>query len=201
MAIEGYGPVPDRGLSVVRKDDDDLRYTAEMTDEKTRFVSSFYRKHWLQLRNSLNHLLHDSDLADDIAQDSFLRVNTLDQPHKLQFPYAYLYRTAINLIRDREKARQIRNRYRDLMADNPTEHIDSISPEHKAIARERLEKLSRAIDKLPGKCRQVFLMHKVQNLDHKTIAEQLGISRHAVEKHIMRALARCQSAFERDVEE
>ena len=56
--------------------------------------------------------------------------------------------------------------------------------------------MTEAIEALPPKCRRVFVLHKIHHLSHREISRVLGISGHAVEKHMMRALARCQSAFE-----
>ena len=176
-----------------------VTYNSEMTEEKSEFVRGLYQRYWSRLNRSVKGLVHDDEVAADIAQDSFVRVNTLDTPQNLEFPYAYLFRTALNLVKDRAKAQAIRHKYRDLMAHNEQDNVEVLSPERHVMGRERLERMSQAIDQLPAKCRRVFLMHKVHHLSHKEIARMLGISQHAVEKHIMRALARCQAAFEKDL--
>lgn len=174
-------------------------YSPQMAEEKSEFVGTLYQRYWFRLNNVVKKMVRNDDAAADIAQDSFLRINALAEPQQLEYPYAYLCRTALNLIKDRAKARKIRHLYKEsIMAEGAT-NVEILSPEHHAIGREKLRLLSRTIEELPPKCRRVFLLHKVHHLSHKDIAESLGITQHAVEKHVMRALARCQQAFEKEI--
>jgi len=43
---------------------------------------------------------------------------------------------------------------------------------------------------LPVRTRQAFRLHKLEDLTHAEVAQRMGISKSAVEKHIMRALRR-----------
>ena len=52
----------------------------------------------------------------------------------------------------------------------------------------RLEQIHSAIHSLPEKCRQVFLMSKINGLSYAEIAEYLGISVKTVENQIVRGL-------------
>jgi RNA polymerase sigma-70 factor (ECF subfamily) len=54
--------------------------------------------------------------------------------------------------------------------------------------RERLALLRGAIDELPPRCREVFVLHKLDGLSHADVADRLGISRNMVEKHVIRAM-------------
>lgn len=55
------------------------------------------------------------------------------------------------------------------------------------IARKRLESVRAAIDALPPRTREVFLMHRLEGAKYREIAIALGMSQSAVEKHIARA--------------
>ncbi|MFP3571271.1 sigma factor-like helix-turn-helix DNA-binding protein, partial [Paraburkholderia sp. SIMBA_030] len=52
---------------------------------------------------------------------------------------------------------------------------------------QRLPLLQRALAELPRLCRESFLLRKIEGLSHPEIAEQLGMSRALVEKHIVNA--------------
>ncbi len=54
-------------------------------------------------------------------------------------------------------------------------------------ASQRLNKVERAVAQLPPRCREVFLIHRLDGLSYSQIAVQLGISVSAVEKHMARA--------------
>lgn len=66
------------------------------------------------------------------------------------------------------------------------------SPESTVDYRQRLARLEQAVSELPDRQRQVFLMHKFDGMSHAEIAAELGITRSAVEKLVMKALAHCR---------
>ncbi len=169
----------------------DIKYT----EKKNRFIGKLYAEHWPKLLRSLKAMVRSEDVAEDIAHDAFLRVSQLEKPEELEYPYAYLYRTATNLIKDRAKAQRIREDYKQLALLDDDCHVETISPEHQLLALEKLTIANRAINALPPKCRRVFLLHRLDNLSHKEIAQQVGISKYAVEKHVMRAMARCRDSI------
>jgi RNA polymerase sigma factor (sigma-70 family) len=65
------------------------------------------------------------------------------------------------------------------------------SAEREIQARQDVELVYRAIEEMPPKCRQVFLLSRVRKMTHPEIARHCGISLQAVEKHISRGLAIC----------
>lgn len=72
--------------------------------------------------------------------------------------------------------------------------IASSAPSHeeRLHSMQRLQILQIAIQALPEKCRRVFVMYKLQHLSYEEISETLGLSRHAVEKHVGRGLEFCR---------
>jgi len=60
------------------------------------------------------------------------------------------------------------------------------------MARYRLRILAAAVDDLPPRCREVFLMSRLDGLGNGEIAGRLGISRNMVEKHIIKAMMHCR---------
>jgi RNA polymerase sigma-70 factor (ECF subfamily) len=57
---------------------------------------------------------------------------------------------------------------------------------------QRLEMLQRALAELSPLCRESFLLRKIEGLSHPEIAQQLGISKALVEKHIVNAMKHCR---------
>jgi RNA polymerase sigma-70 factor (ECF subfamily) len=62
------------------------------------------------------------------------------------------------------------------------------SAEATVAARQRLAQLTEALKELSPQTQRVFRMHKFEGLSHPEVAAALGISRSAVEKHMMAAL-------------
>lgn len=56
--------------------------------------------------------------------------------------------------------------------------------------------LREAIDKLPERCREVFMLSKMEELSNKEIAERLGISVKTVEVQMTKALSRLRKELE-----
>ncbi|MEX2453900.1 MAG: sigma-70 family RNA polymerase sigma factor [Rhodospirillaceae bacterium] len=76
----------------------------------------------------------------------------------------------------------------------PEETIACPQADAEAVAagRERLAILSHAVDELPPRCREVFLLSRLDGLSNGEIAQRLGISRNMVEKHIIKAMVHCR---------
>jgi RNA polymerase sigma factor (sigma-70 family) len=52
------------------------------------------------------------------------------------------------------------------------------------IAREELRRLEDALTRLPPRCRQAFVLRKIEGLSQREIAQRMGISEKTVERHI-----------------
>jgi RNA polymerase sigma-70 factor (ECF subfamily) len=136
--------------------------------------------------------------AEDALQDVYLKLCSAPtgDASEILDPGAYLYRLCLNVVADRRRGRvraqtrddafhklHTRTEAGDLIADAP-------SPEAAAEARIRLERILAALETLPPQQKRVFRLHRIQGLSHREISETLGISRSAVEKHMIAALKR-----------
>ena len=71
--------------------------------------------------------------------------------------------------------------------------MDSNDILQKLYSRDIRESLDTAIDRLPPRCREIFLMNYVENLSAREIGEKLGISVSTVENQIHTALVRLRA--------
>lgn len=133
--------------------------------------------------------------AEDIVQETCLKIAAMDDSG-VENPAAYLYRLGSNVMLDRARARRratLRDDayYQTFSAGSHGEaEADAPSPEETTDARRRLARLMDSVRDLPPQCRRVFVMHKIEGLSHGEVAEALGLSRSAVEKHMIAALKR-----------
>ncbi len=163
-------------------------HNRQSCESKKTFIDILYRENQVRLSRSLRTMMSDPSAVEDIVHDAFVRIAQLEEPETLEYPYAYLYRTAVNLIKDRAKAQRIRDDYRQqLLLNDYCLGEDCISPEHHLIAQEKLSAANLAINALPKKRCRVFLLCRLEGYSHQEISNQIGISKFAVEKHIMRA--------------
>ena len=138
--------------------------------------------------------LRSAAAAEDLVQDIYVRLSSLSPPPDIQNPMAYLYRLGSNLMLDRLRGER-RTAHRDgAWLDSQTIRVGneevSLEPSAEAAvaARQRLALLTAAVGELSPQTQRVFRMHKFEGLSHPQVAAALGISRSAVEKHMMAAL-------------
>lgn len=130
-------------------------------------------------------LTNDVYLSEDIVQNVFVRV--WSKRHKINPNLSiksYLYKSVYNEFIDV-------NRKNKTVSYLEKKHIDSLTDviEDNSNDIERLIKvLNQEIEKLPNKCKKVFLMNKKEGLTHIEIAEYLNISTKTVEGHMTRAM-------------
>ncbi|HEV2531232.1 sigma-70 family RNA polymerase sigma factor [Phenylobacterium sp.] len=139
--------------------------------------------------------LRSAAAAEDLVQEIYLRLSSREGPDaEIQSPTAYLYRLGSNLMLDRmrgERRAAARDRaWREThRTDVGSDEVDETPNALAALeARQRLERIVQAVTELGPQTQRVFRLHKLEGLSHTETAAQLGISRSAVEKHMIAVL-------------
>lgn len=131
--------------------------------------------------------------AEDLVQDIYVRLATIEIG-PIEHPVAFLYRLGTNLMLDRVRQRRRAGVREDAWQDSRHvriggEEIANDPPADELVAdRQRLQKMLEAVEELPPQRRTAFRLHKLEGLSHTETAAKMGISRSAVEKHIIAAL-------------
>lgn len=154
--------------------------------------TSAHRYRPVLIRYFRRHLDTDTD-AEDLAQEALMRL--VRSPAQVDNTEAYLLRIASNLLRDRFRRDRTHHAaahdsLETTLHDCPTEEPGS---DRVYEGRERLERFLSALEELPPRCRQVFLLQRYEGMTYTAIAKRLQISVSAVEKHMMRALLHFQA--------
>jgi RNA polymerase sigma-70 factor (ECF subfamily) len=125
--------------------------------------------------------------AEDVIQEAYLRVLRYSAEHAVESQERLLFSAAKNLAVDSRRRRYVRTRTATDYA--VLESCTQTWPDaHEVVyASQRLNKVELAVAQLPPRCREVFLIHRLDGLSYSQIAVQLGISVSAVEKHMARA--------------
>ncbi|HVA94150.1 MAG TPA: sigma-70 family RNA polymerase sigma factor [Candidatus Dormibacteraeota bacterium] len=171
-----------------------------MLDVKAGDEQSFellLRKYRIPLVNFLYRMVRDSAVAEDLAQEVFLRVYRARKQYAPSAKFTtWMFRIATNLalnsVRD--------NRYRQMeismhqVVDAGEDEQRGIevpdrapNVEQELVARSRSEMILRAIQALPEKQRAAVLLHKYQELDYDEIARILECSESALKSLLFRA--------------
>ncbi|MBL4827973.1 MAG: RNA polymerase sigma factor [Spongiibacteraceae bacterium] len=164
-------------------------------------LDALYENHFALIINKLRRIVGCHRVAEDLAQEAYLRVsNTLTQ-RPVEYLQPYLYQTARNLALDylrKERTRQGNNPgpQESLHSNSELKAPDDLastlpSPEQAAIASEQIDRLQAALDGLPERRREILILSKIHRWRYQDIAEHFGITTSAVEKSMKIALAHC----------
>lgn len=149
--------------------------------------------------DALMRFLHrnwrDHDEVPDLRQEIYVRIYKSAARRRPDSPKSFLFTTARNLLADRAR----RQRIVSITAVGDMERLnvlkDELAPERHLAGRQALERLARALDSLPDRCREVVWLRRVKDLPQKEIARRLGISEKTVEKHIAKGVRRMTDHF------
>lgn len=154
-----------------------------LCEEKT--YSVLFRSYSKNLFNYLYYKSGDKNLAQDIMQESFLKLWQNCKKVIFKTAESYVFTTANNLLKNNYKHEQVKFKFNRLEKTDRS----NIDPLHELLQKEFNIALDKAISDLSEKQRVVFLLSRIDKLTYKEIALQLGISKQAVEKRMYLALA------------
>lgn len=157
-------------------------------------VDALHRREGLKLQRFLLRMLGNPTDAADATQETYLRMVAALTRTTVEHPSALLFHIAHNVaLRTRNRHRLERGLFADHSEVDLADVVDGFAlPERQLIARQELKRLAAAVDELPPRCREVFLLSRFDGLANGEIAVRLSISRNMVEKHIIKALLHCR---------
>lgn len=149
------------------------------------FDDSVYRRFRGEVYRFAYRHLGDHSASEDIVQDSFVRLAQYG-PGSIANTGGMLRKIVRNLIVDRTRSHRHRTEVSlpetiEIAADEP-------SPERRLLARERVEHVTEALDKMTALRRKVFIMRRLHGMSAKEVAAALSISPAAVDAHVARAV-------------
>lgn len=151
-------------------------------------------------------LRHTNDRAEaeDLTQEVFVRI-LRGAATSVQAPDSFVFTIAANLLRDRMRVRIAKRADRhvsldlDTAQDTPAEPLnipaETASAERTLMDRQRLKAVLQALDELPPRTRDIFVLARLEKLKQAEIASRMGVSVSAVEKHLVRAVAHLSRRF------
>jgi RNA polymerase sigma factor (sigma-70 family) len=158
---------------------------------ETLSVQDTIRRYHDSLIRFLRQRLRVKEDAADIAQEAYMRMMQYEGSQKIRSPSSMLFRIAINVANDVLRAERLRHVNDQIPLEGLELPSQSPSTDREIAAKQELEVLYLAIEDLPPKCRQVFLLSRAQRMTYPQIAQHCGISVKMVEKHISHALSIC----------
>jgi len=157
-------------------------------------VEVLYLQHHSWLKSWLLRRLGQAADADDLTQDTFVRIIRSRSPvNELKQPLTYLATIANSLLVNRWRRLAVERAYAEALAAQP-EHFE-LSPEERYLLIETLTEIDELLHGLSPRIREIFLLSQLDGLTYKQIAAQLGLSVNQVQKSMVKAFSRCYASL------
>jgi RNA polymerase sigma-70 factor (ECF subfamily) len=162
-------------------------------------MNRFFDAFFVRVHAYVSRLLRDETLAEDLTQESFLRMHAaLDRLDPGRDPTPWVFTVVTNTVRDywRSKAHKAAGRQVpldeawEIASDNRYDRADENLERKEAIAA-----VHEAMGRLSPADREILLMKSFQSLTTEEIVDVLGISADAVRQRHSRAVKRLGKAL------
>jgi RNA polymerase sigma factor (sigma-70 family) len=162
-------------------------------------LRDFFVAGYHDLRRRLTRRLGSADLANDVLQETWLRLDSrTGDAAAISRPQDYILRVALNIASDQKRSERRRLTYSEVEA---LYHFveTAVDLEQDLEARSELKALGRAFNELSARQRAILVGVRVHGTAHAELAKQFGISERMVDKDLRRALEHCADRLDRTV--
>lgn len=152
-----------------------------------------YLKYFDSLLNYADRILHDNDNAKNVVQNVFYKIWENKSELTISISVrAYLFKSVYNLCLNTITHKKYVEKFEQENLSDLYFSVIIQSPEiEDELWRSDIRKaVNDAVSNLPDKCRQVFVLSKIEGLKNREIAEKLNISEKTVERHMSIALSK-----------
>lgn len=158
--------------------------------DKSSFERLYY-SYTPRLCNYAHRFLQDKQMAEDLVQESYVRLWEKYAGKDCDTCIPLLFMIVRNKCLDHLKHLSLKRSV--FSAPIHPECVESLysldfGADDKTLYAELEKEIRKVAESLPDRCREVFILSRMEGLKNKEIAQRLGISEKAVEKHITRAL-------------
>ncbi len=166
---------------------------------QSRFNSVFLVQR-LSLLRTLQRMVGNPSTAEDLLQETYLRVSRAVSERPIEHLEPFVFQTARNLALDHLRSRRVQAR--TLVDDVPEAVLHSVaapasSSEDAAHAERLLKQLSASLGQLSERQQRIFILSRVHGASYLEIAEQLKVSASTVQKELKLIMAICMGVADR----
>ncbi len=148
----------------------------------------------------LSRVVGCASLAEDLAQEAYLRVAKALNSRPIEHLQPFLYQTAQYLAFDHLRHQRSKRRFEYQPGDDS--QINQVpttapGPDSHVQGQQQLQLLQKVLASLPKRQQQILVLHKLHGLSQGEIAQRLQVSLSTVEKDLRHALNACIKATDR----
>ena len=140
-------------------------------------LMQFLSRHW-----------HNKSETGDLRQEVYVRLLETAQKKIPDYTGQLMFTIARNLLIDRVRHAQIVPIGPGVDLDTLNIALDEPGPERAVIAREELRRMQAALDRLPPRCREAFVLGRIEGLSGREIAARMGVGVATVSEHLANGL-------------
>ncbi|MGY3603722.1 MULTISPECIES: RNA polymerase sigma factor [unclassified Bradyrhizobium] len=164
-----------------------------MSDSNSKSLRETVAADYEGLAKRLTRCLGSSDFAREALHEAFLRVDRVSDAVPIHSPVDYLFRTALNVAKDRRKSDRHLLNASEIAAIMDVIPDDRPDPAMVTESRIELTEFQKALAELPARRRDVFIAAHLDHQPHREIADRFGINVRTVDfdlQHAMEHLSR-----------
>lgn len=166
---------------------------------QSRFNSVFITQR-LSLLRTLQRMVRNPSTAEDLLQETYLRVNRAIGERRIEHLEPFVFQTARNLALDYLRSRRVHER--TMVEDVPLDVLQSIAasastPEEAAHAERLLARLTVSLGQLTARQQRIFILSRLHGSSYVEIAEELEVSASTVQKELKLIMAICVGVAQR----
>ncbi|WP_259068616.1 RNA polymerase sigma-70 factor [Mucilaginibacter sp. X4EP1] len=164
-------------------------FVAKIIQGDAAAVESLFKCYYSRLTLFANRFLNDIDAAEEVVSDIFLKL--WEDGHEIEFTgniSSYLFKSVQNKCLNYLKHQKIENLYVNYLERQHLLNEVLTTAESPYLEKEMAQQINIALESLPGKCREIFMMSRFDHMKYKDIAKELNLSPKTVERQISIAL-------------
>lgn len=165
-----------------------------MNQDVKSVFDCLYDRHKAAIFRYICYLTSDRTVSEDLFQETWLRVvKHLGRVPDVTEKKAWIYAIATNLYRDHLRKQKVRSGFltraeADPLATRFLGEEDTSGPESRAEKQEMAAAIMTALEKLPLKMRQVFILREIEGFSYEEIADLLKLPRGTAKSRMHRAI-------------
>ncbi|MDP9078897.1 MAG: RNA polymerase sigma-70 factor [Bacteroidota bacterium] len=159
--------------------------------------TEIYNRCWEELADAAYQRLHSHEDAEEVVQEVFVSLYVRRKEISLKTTLIAYLKTALKYkVIDAYRTQQLHYKHIDNIIKETL--ICDPQPDEQLSLKQLNNDILEIIDKLPAKCREVFIKSRFEHLSHQYIADKLGITVSTVKKHLHKATQILRKELNRD---
>ena len=153
-----------------------------------RALEAVFKAHYAGMASFVQRFVRSPDLAEELVQDVFLKLwSKREQLAEIETFRTYLFRAARNTALNYLRRAKLERRWQEEQGTD-TDPPTTFAADDETVEQELAAAVQEAINRLPPRCREIFLLSRDGGLTYAEIARSLEISVKTVETQMGRAL-------------